>query len=186
MKRSITIKPGHRMLRRRRRRGTAEIELLFSAVVLITLMLLTWAAFRVGRARQQVVRDANFGVDYQANGWSLFKFPDLAFWNNEKVDPPEARVDGAPDSVPTIADLPNRMYAKKRFQYIRSFAGAGLIEPHTWITARSTVAGPSWTWFGWPSNEHQNNDRDAVQKWYGDVAEMATGDVKDALRLADE
>jgi hypothetical protein len=128
-----------RMTRRKRRRGIAEIEALFSIFILIAVLLLTWGMARLGLARLNAVEDAMCKV----------------MANSQTGQTPEYTGDSRLTEVTAVWDirpgLPNRTHvatSEKEFSVnVGNVEALGPFKPG----AIAGTMGPSWMLSSYPA-----------------------------------
>src|SRR5688572_17277546 len=128
----------HRSSFRRSRRGTAEIELILSVVVLITIMMLAIGAMRIGMARLETARSATFEA-----------------FRNATTDPvPLYTGDGDLEPIPGVGSvrpgLPNRTHVPRPEAEVTVYAGNKESLPPVTVGGRAGLASPPWTYSAYP------------------------------------
>lgn len=137
--------------RRCPRRGTAEIELILSVVLLIGLLMLIATAMRLGAARLEIIRSADFLV-FQ----NVTEGPTPQYDNDPSITPIEGFGAVRPG-------MPNRMHAIHQAKDVPLLTGSASNQPTARVDASAAVLSPSWNYSSYP---FQSIDRATTQDWY--------------------
>lgn len=151
-----------------RRRGTAEIELILSVTILISILVLTVSAMRIGVARLdtvgQAVRDA---------------FRDATVERN-----PRHTGDGELSPLEGIGSvrsgMPNRTHVRRAERKVAVNTGDTPM-PDVTVGGKAGLAGPSWTFPAYPVG---GGDRAETEGWFMDYVGESHDELTDPLRLA--
>jgi len=151
-----------------RLRGVAEIELLLSVMVLVTLMLLVAGAVNIGRARMDKTNEAA----YEA-------------WYDNTVRPtPLLEGDSAFSPIAGLDAVrpgwPNRTHVSRPRTSLSIIAGPGETLAPVTITASAATIGPAWSYGAYPNAD----DRATAGVWFQNYADESHTVVTDPLGLA--
>jgi hypothetical protein len=151
------------------RRGTAEIELILSVVVLMTVMMLALGAMKLGLARMETARSAQY--DAMRDG---VIDPDPRFTGDPRLQP----IEGINAVRP---GFPNRTHVPRPTQDVTVRDGNGGALPTFTVGGRAGLASPTWTYWGYPVG---GADRGASEQWIDDYVTESHGTIVAPLRLA--
>jgi hypothetical protein len=152
-----------------RHRGTAEIELILSVVLLITIMMLALGAMHLATARLDTANNATFQAFNNANTGQTPQYTD------DGDLPP---IDGIGSVRP---GMPNRTHVPRPTTQVSVYAGDKQTLPPVTIGGKAGLTSPAWTYSAYPVG---GNDEQATQQWFlNDAAESHTY-LTDPLRLA--
>src|SRR3954468_2737276 len=128
----------HSSFRISSRPGTAEIELILSVAVLMTVMFLAMGAMKIAAARLSTARTANVEAFRNATVESTPMYTD---------DSGLTPVDGVGAVRP---GLPNRTHVPREKQDVSVYAGNKETLPPVTVGGKAGVAGPPWTYSAYP------------------------------------
>jgi hypothetical protein len=151
------------------RRGTAEIELILSVVVLLTVMFLALGAMRIAAARLSTARTANVEAFRNAT------IDATPMYTGDGGLPP---VDGVGAVRP---GLPNRTHVPRPKQDVSVAAGDRQTLPPVTVGGKAGTAGPPWTYSAYPVGGQDEAD---TEQWFLDDAAESHTNLTDPLRLA--
>ncbi len=151
-----------------RRRGTAEIELVFSVVVLICIFMLLGSGVKLMLARLEMVQTADFQAMQNATAGGTPQYTDDA-------DMPA--IDGIGAVQP---GLPNRMHVPRPNTSVTVNAGNGQTQAPVQIGSYAAVGSPSWTYSAWPVG----SDQSATEQWFESFADESHSELVAPLGLA--
>ncbi|QOV88401.1 hypothetical protein [Humisphaera borealis] len=150
------------------RRGTAEIELVLSVVVMITLLMLTLGAMKIAIARLDTANTAEFEAFYDATSAQ-----DPQYTGYSDLTP----IGGVGNVRP---GLPDRTHVAK--PTARVTISTGNRESLTTETGgKAGLISPAWNYSGYPVG---SADHVVTGGWFGDYANESHGQLTDPLRLA--
>lgn len=166
-------------------RGVAEIELILSAALLVTLFLMTFAAMRVRLAQSNVVESSQQQAFQQAVAGGSLRFPSLLN-NNRLIVRPQV---STPSNVPPITSLPNEAYTGSARKNVRVFTG-----PDGWLREsrpgegviriqlerRFQTMGPPWSIDG---HAQPLSYRSRIRSWRTDLVDRNLRTLFDPLKL---
>lgn len=150
------------------RKGTAEIELVLSIVVLITLLTLTVGAMRIALARLDTANTAQFEVQFDATSSE-----DPQLTGRGDLTP----IDGIGASRP---GLPQRTHVATPTAEVRVSAG-NREQIETTVGGKAGLISPAWNFAAYPVG---GSDRDVTGDWFGTYTEESHGQLVSPLRLA--
>ncbi len=133
----------------RRRRGTAEIELLLSAMVLISLLLVVRSAMKIALGRMGTTANSSFTAIHNATAGSTPQYID---------DQDLQAIDGVGSVRP---GLPSRMHVPRLTLPISVHSTNPPVHVVN-IGSSAAVAGPPWIFSAYPVP----NDQQATQQWF--------------------
>ena len=151
------------------RRGTAEIELLLSIIVLISILMLVVGTVHIGMARLNTVEDAA----YRALG------------NAATGGTPLYTNDPALSEITTIADIrpgmPNRTHVVVSQKQVSVSPSVNQTLPPTNVHAYAGAISPAWTFSAYPAIA---TDSQATQTWFETYVTESHQELIDPLVLA--
>lgn len=150
------------------RRGTAEIELLLTIILLITILMLTKGALELGLARIDAHQDAAA----RAFGDAAAGTPPA--W----ADSTAAPVIGYTDIRP---GLPLRVHIVSARSTVTIYGGDRDPLPPFTVGADAAVSSPSWPICGYPAGQI---DRDMIRSWFLDYVAESHEELIGPLGLA--
>ena len=153
----------------RHRRGTAEFELILSVVVLSTILMLSIGAMRVGMARMETARNAQF---------EAMKDAITAQSPQYTGDPRLQPIGGVGEVRP---GFPNRTHVPRPTADVTVQDGNNGTLPPITVGGSAGLASPAWTYWGYPLG---SEDRDASENWVRGYVTESHGDIVAPLRLA--
>ena len=152
-----------------RRRAVAEIELILSAVVLITVLVLSLGAMKIGLARLDTAHGAAFEAFHNATA-----DPTPQYTGDADLAP----IDG---TASERGGLPNRTHVPRPAAEVDVYAGNKQSLPPVQVGGKAGLAGPAWTYSAYPVG---GQDQDATRQWFLDYAAESHTFLDDSLRLA--
>ena len=151
-----------------RRRGTAEVELLLSVIVLLALLFLVRGGYQLMLARMDMIHTAGFRAMQEATASGNPQYTD---------DGDMPALDGIDAVRP---GLPNRMHVPRLTTTVSIDSGANqTLSPKT-VGGMAAVASPSWTYSAWPVG----SDRSATTQWFQTYADESHSELVYPLGLA--
>jgi len=150
-------------------RGTAEIELILSVVLLITILMLSLGAMRIAVERLNTSNAATFEAFSNATTGQTPQYTD---------DTDLVPIDGIGSIRP---GLPNRTHVPRPTTQVSVYAGNKETLPAATIGAKAGLASPAWTYSAYPVG---GADAQATQQWFLDDAAESHTYLSDPLRLA--
>ena len=150
------------------RRGTAEIELVLSIVVLISLLMLTLGAMKIAIARLDTANTAEFEAFFDATSAQ-----DPQYTGSSDLAP----IEGVGASRP---GLPNRTHVAKPTAEVTISTG-NRDALTTTVGGRAGLASPAWNYSAFPVG---SADRAVTGGWFSDHVNESHGQLTDPLRLA--
>ncbi len=149
-------------------RASADIELLVSSVVLITILFLSLSAMKIGVARLQTVHTAVVNVFHDA---TVEPTPQYL------QDPSALNIDGIAVVRP---GLPTRVHITHPSTTVKVTAGKDDTPSPAQIGATAALISPTWTFSCYPVTA----DQTIVEKWFTDYADESLSALRDPLGLA--
>mgnify|MGYP000666378517 CR=1 FL=1 len=151
------------------RRGTAEIELLFGVMVLIVILLLVRGGYQLAISR--------IGTGEQA---------EMQAFNDATAASPPMYADGI-DVAPVVGysdirpGLPNRVHVPHLSQNLTIGTGDPQRPVDVTISSSAAVAGPPWTFSGYPAG---SSDQALHAEWFLQYVDESHVERIDPLALA--
>ena len=152
-----------------RRRATADIELILSVGLMVTILMLGLGAMHLAIARLDTSNQATFEAFNNATTGQNPMYTD---------DSDLTPIDGIGSIRP---GMPNRTHVPKPTQQVSVYAGSGQTLAPVTIGSKAGLASPPWTYSAYPVG---NADEDATQQWFLDDASESHTFLTDPLRLA--
>ena len=151
----------------RRRRGTAEIELLVSAFVLIGMLFTVKSALTIAQARVTATTAANFHAFNDATAAR-----DPRYSEDQEMQP----IDGIGAMRP---GLPNRMHVPRLVDKIYNVGTTPPVHMFDLHTS-AAVLGPPWIFSAYPVQ----GDQQATRQWFMDYVDESHSELISPLLLA--
>ena len=149
--------------------GTADIELILSAVVLITILMLALGAMQIGIARLDTARSATFEAFSNATTGATPQYT-----GDSDLQP----IDGIGSVRP---GLPNRTHVPRPETDVAVYAGNKQTLPTATVGSKTGLASPAWIFSAYPVSGQDETD---TEQWFLQDASESHTFLTDPLRLS--